>query len=333
MYDLGRVNSILVHGFPKLLVGLDKRSCLPMLSCSVCEKNSMNGFVCKLRDLKTRFPGAKSELDNLIVTLVQTQTVNEELSRWGDQDRVDSADMKEWSKGGCVRICKNFYQDIGNWKCAMLYLLMFRASLGIGEKCSLPFQKLAEKFATLKLDAAYADTDDSLEMMGHCMKCILHTASHTGPIILESVRKDRLSAHQIIKDVNEIFDKLLNFVFDGESYEFVRLPSPSFVIDCLENAFNDAPSESVQSHPYVQNPACDKDKEVIPVMCLQGEMYWRKYLDLQNRPWYWNFASGEWFYAHEGAEKGWFHDRFEGVLTLPVFRWYHKSTGRWFTSS
>ena len=290
----------------------------------------MNWFFLKLRALKTRCPGAKLELDNQIDKLVQTQTVNEELSRWGDPDRVDREYMKAWSEGGLVRISKNSFQDIGNWKYAMLYLLMFRASLSIGEKCSLPFHKLAEKYATLKLNAAY--TENSVEMMGDCMECILYTSSHAGPIIPESVRKDRLSVHQIIKNVNEFFDKLLSFVFDGESYTVSQLPSPSFVIDSLEINFNNAPSESVQPQPYFQNAARDKHTKVIPSVCLQVETPWQKYVDCQRRPWYWNSASGEWFYAHEGAEKGWFQYRFEDNPTSSVFRWCHKATGRWFTS-
>ena len=208
-------------------------------------------FSSRLRDLKTRFPEAKLDVDDQIFKLVQTQTVNEELSRWGDPHRVDPDLMKEWSKKGFLRVSQKMARDIGNWKYSVIYLLMFRASLRISKKCALPFQMLAEKYATLKLDAAY--TDNNVEMMGDCLECILYTSSHAGYILTETTRTDRLLAHQMIRDVNKFLDALLHFVFDGDDFTVKQLPSPSFVIDSLELHFDNTGSDSVQ--PRLDSPS------------------------------------------------------------------------------
>ena len=338
----GHVNSILVYCPPSLPVGLYKRFLhLPLFSCSICKKYSMDSkstinaqalFTLRLRDLKTRFPhstSAKLEVDNQIAKLVQLQTVVEELSRWGHLDRADRQQMKEWSYSGVVRISKNRFLDIGNWKYAVLYLLMFRSSLRIGEQCSLPFQNLAEKYASLKLNAKY--TNNSVEMMGDCMECILHTSSHTGPIIPDLVRRDRLLAHQIIKKVNEFLDRMLHYVFDGESYTVAELPAPGFVVAAMEGHLNDEHPGSVHPQPYFQSAARGDHNEDFLAMCLQAESHWQKYADFQNRPWFWNSASGEWFYAHEGAQKGWLKYRIVHDRTSHFFCWFHKATGRWFS--
>ena len=208
--------------------------------------------------MKTRFPEVKAKrLDDKIFKLVQTQTVNEELSRWGDPHRVDRRRMKDWSTKGFLRAkgflrgSKQMARDIGNWQYSVIYLLMFRASLRISQKCALPFQMLAEKYATLKLDAAY--TDNNVEMMGDCLECILYTSLHAGDLLSETTRTDRLLAHQMIRDVHQFLDALLHFVFDGDDFTVKQLPSPSFVIDSLELHFDNTGSDSVQ--PRLDSPS------------------------------------------------------------------------------
>ena len=185
---------------------------------------------------------AKLHADETVAKLIKRPTVITELHQCVLRERQD---MKEWSRGGAVRQGKRLV-DLGNWKYSVLYCWMYAASFSCHEcqECQTHFHALSERYATLRIDAPY--TDNSIEMKGDVMECILYTASHTGDAIEPSMRQDRLQTKNDIRQVDIFLNRLLNIVADGDHLPVSALPSPVFVINLIQDIFKSNSQEQVQ---------------------------------------------------------------------------------------
>ena len=185
---------------------------------------------------------AKLHVDETVAKLIKRPTVITELHQCVLRQRKA---MKQWSHGGAVRQGKR-WADLGNWKYSVLYCWMYSASFSCHEcqECQTHFQALSERYATLRIDAPY--TDNSIEMKGDVMECILYTATHTGDAIEPSVRQDRLQTKNDIRQVDIFLNRLLNIVADGDHLPVSALPSPGFVINLIQDIFKSDSQEQEQ---------------------------------------------------------------------------------------
>jgi len=130
------------------------------------------------------------------------------------------------------------YTDLGNYKYAFLYQLLFRVARVSSPQHRLAMDKIGEIYTSSSFRAL--PSKESLSMKGDVVEFALETAMCTGPAIAVDVAKSRLELNWAIAAFDDLFEKLRHLICIRPNgppclrFSLLQTSSPKFVfVRCI----------------------------------------------------------------------------------------------------